>query len=96
MVKSGDILLKALISEKATTLHEKADCYPFKVAKSANKMQIKMAVEGAFSVKVRDVTTANVKGKNKKLGRFEGRRPDWKKAYVWLKPGDKIELFESV
>jgi large subunit ribosomal protein L23 len=96
MVKSGDILLQALISEKATTLQEKASCFPFKVAKSANKMQIKMAVESAFNVKVRDITTANVKGKNKRLGRFEGRRSDWKKAYVWLKPGDKIELFESV
>lgn len=96
MIKEGKILYQALISEKATTLHETANCYPFRVASTANKLQIKKAVEQAFNVKVLNVATINVKGKTKKLGRYEGRRSDWKKAFVWLKPEDKIELFESV
>jgi large subunit ribosomal protein L23 len=96
MVEPGKILLQALISEKATTLQEKENCYLFRVASSSNKLEIKKAVEKAFNVKVKDVSTANIKGKNKKLGRYQGRRSDWKKAFVWLKQGEKIELFETV
>lgn len=96
MIKEHKILFKALISEKATTLQEDSNCYVFKVATTSNKLQIKKAVETAFHVKVDHVTTANVMGKNKRLGRFMGKRSDWKKAFVWLKEGDKIELFESV
>jgi large subunit ribosomal protein L23 len=96
MIKEGKILYQALISEKATTLHETANCYPFRVASTANKLQIKKAVEQAFNVKVLNVATINVKGKTKRLGRYQGRRSDWKKAFVWLKAEDKIELFESV
>jgi large subunit ribosomal protein L23 len=91
-----DILLQALISEKATTLQETSNCYVFKVATVANKLEIKKAVEKAFNVKVRVVSTVRVKGKTKRVGRFEGKRADWKKAYIWLKEGDKIELFETV
>jgi large subunit ribosomal protein L23 len=96
MADEGKILFQALISEKATTLQEKGNCYQFKVAVYANKMQIKQAVEKSFSVKVMEVNTVNIKGKSKRLGRFQGRRSCWKKAYVWVKPGDKIELFETV
>jgi large subunit ribosomal protein L23 len=96
MVEPGKILLKALISEKATSLQEDANCYVFRVAYDANKLQIRQAVEKAFSVKVKNVATARVKGKNKKLGRYEGKRASWKKAFVWLKPDNKIELFETV
>jgi large subunit ribosomal protein L23 len=96
MVNAGKILYQAMISEKATTLQETANCYVFRVASDANKLQIKQAVEKSFSVKVKNVATVNVKGKTKRLGRFQGRRSDWKKAFVWLKPGDKIELFETV
>jgi large subunit ribosomal protein L23 len=96
MVNAGKILFQALISEKATTLQEQANCYMFRVAHDANKLQIKQAVEKAFNVKVKNVATTNVKGKTKRLGRFQGRRSDWKKAFVWLKPGEKIELFETV
>ena len=96
MVEPGKILLQALISEKATTLQGKENCYLFRVASSSNKLEIKKAVEKAFNVKVKDVSTANIKGKNKKLGRYQGRRSDWKKAFVWLKQGEKIELFETV
>lgn len=96
MLNEGKILIQAMISEKATTMQEKQNCYMFKVALEANKPQIKHAVEKAFNVKVENVTIARIKGKAKKLGRFEGRRSDWKKAFVWLKEGDKIELFETV
>lgn len=96
MIEAGKILLQALISEKATTLQEVGNCYVFRVAADANKLQIKQAVEKAFHVKVKNVATANVKGKTKRLGRFEGKRSSWKKAFVWLKPDNKIELFETV
>lgn len=96
MVDAGKVLLQAMISEKATTLQEKSNCYVFRVAPGANKLQIKRAVEKAFSVKVKNVATVNVKGKTKRLGRFEGKRSSWKKAFVWLKPDNKIELFETV
>jgi large subunit ribosomal protein L23 len=96
MVDAGKILLQALISEKATTLQEQGNCYVFRVATTANKLQIKQAVEQAFHVKVKNVSTTNIMGKNKKMGRFEGKRSDWKKAFVWLKPDNKIELFETV
>jgi large subunit ribosomal protein L23 len=96
MVEPGKILLQALISEKATTLQENANCYAFKVAVDANKLEIKQAVEKAFGVKVKNVTTTRIKGKTKRLGRFEGKRSSWKKAFVWLKPDNKIELFETV
>jgi large subunit ribosomal protein L23 len=96
MLDPGKVLYQALISEKATTLQEKENCYLFKVAADANKMDIKKAVEKAFNVKVAEVGTMNVQGKNKRLGRFQGRRSNWKKAFVWLKQGDKIELFETV
>jgi len=96
MISENKILFQALISEKATVSQEKSNCYTFKVAPDANKVQIKKAVETAFSVKVVNVATARVMGKSKRLGRFQGKRSDWKKAYIWLKEGDKIELFESV
>ncbi len=96
MVNERKILLQALISEKATNRQENQNCYVFKVDPNANKLQIKQSVEKAFDVKVKNVTVTNVKGKAKKLGRFEGRRSGWKKAYVWLKEGEGIELFESV
>lgn len=96
MLNEGKILVQAMISEKATTMQEQQNCYLFKVALDANKLQIKHAVEKAFNVKVKDVAVIRSKGKTKRLGRFEGKRSDWKKAMVWLKEGSKIELFETV
>jgi large subunit ribosomal protein L23 len=96
MVNEGKVLIQALVSEKATDLQEKQNCYVFRVSQTSNKLEIKKAVEKAFDVKVASVTTINVKGKTKKLGRFVGKRSGWKKAFVSLKEGDTIELFESV
>ena len=96
MVNEGKVLIQALVSEKATDLQEKQNCYMFRVTQNSNKLEIKKAVEKAFNVKVVSVTTIRVKGKTKKLGRFVGQRSGWKKAFVSLKEGDTIELFESV
>lgn len=96
MVNEGKVLIQALVSEKATDLQEKQNCYMFRVSQNSNKLEIKKAVEKAFNVKVVSVTTIRVKGKTKRLGRFVGQRSGWKKAFVSLKEGDTIELFESV
>lgn len=91
-----DIIYQAIISEKGTILKDDQNRYIFKVHSEANKIEIKRAIETAFTVKVIDVKTINMKGKTKRLGRFEGRRSDWKKAIVRLKAGDSIDIFESV
>ena len=90
------IIKVPLVSEKGTNMRVNENKYVFKVAKEANKLEIKRAVEELFKVKVEDVTTMMMHGKPKRLGRFEGRRPDWKKAVVRLKKGETIELFETV
>lgn len=90
-----DVLIKPLVSEKSVTLMED-NKYPFIVNKDSNKVEIKHAVQELFKVTVLNVTTMNIKGKTKRMGRFEGKKPDRKKAIVTLKPGDKIEVFEGL
>ena len=85
-----------LVSEKSTNMRINENKYVFKVDNKANKLEIKRAIEELFKVKVEDVTTMMMHGRPKRLGRFEGRRPDWKKAIVKLKKGQTIELFEAV
>lgn len=89
-----DILQRPVITEKATLLAERKDGpqYVFKVRLDANKIEIKNAIEHAYNVKVKSVNTVRVKGKSKRQGRFEGRTSDWKKAYVTLREGYKIEV----
>jgi large subunit ribosomal protein L23 len=89
------IVERALTTEKGLDLREKHNCVAFKVASGADKLQIKRAVEELFRVKVVSVRTMVVRGKEKKLGRFAGRRPSWKKALVTIRAGDHIELFEK-
>lgn len=97
MSRPQDVILGPLITEKSTILKEKGNVLAFKVAKGANKVQVRQAVEALFKVKVASVRTGNMHGKFKRVGRFAGRRSDWKKAYVTLKPGEKtIEYFEIV
>ncbi len=86
------ILQAPVISEKSTLAAEHDKRFVFRVKKTANKDQIKRAVELMFNVKVDSVHVLNVKGKIKRFGRFMGERSDWKKAYVKLKPGFDIEL----
>jgi large subunit ribosomal protein L23 len=90
------VVLKPLLTEKGTRLKEDGNQYLFRVAKTANKVEIKDAVEHLFKVTVLNVRTTRVRGKVKRLGRFQGRRPDWKKAIATLKEGDSIELYEGV
>ncbi|RLC30842.1 MAG: 50S ribosomal protein L23 [Deltaproteobacteria bacterium] len=84
------------ITEKATLQKTWANQISFKVHKKANKIEIKHAVETLFKTKVVDVKTMNVRGKRRRVGRYFGKRPDWKKAVVTLAPGEDIELFEGV
>jgi large subunit ribosomal protein L23 len=96
MKGSRGVIIKPLVSEKGANLRADQNKYVFRVDKGANKLQIKRAVEELFKVKVEDVTTMITHGRPKRLGRFEGRRADWKKAIVKLKKGETIELFEAV
>jgi large subunit ribosomal protein L23 len=90
-----DIIISPLVTEKSTTQREGQNQYSFKVNKRANKIEIKGAVERLFKVKVREVRTATIRGKVKRLGRRFGKRPDWKKAIVIVKEGDRIDFFEG-
>jgi large subunit ribosomal protein L23 len=91
-----DVLRRPLITEKSTILKETQRSLCFEVHRDATKPEIKKAVETIFGVKVQDVRVANVHGKMKRQGRYQGRRPDWKKAYVVLREGEKmVEFFEQ-
>jgi large subunit ribosomal protein L23 len=90
------IILRPLVTEKGSQMREGENKYLFSVALNANKIEIKRAVEEIFDVKVKSVKTARVHGKVKRLGVYEGKRPDWKKAVVTLEPGQSIDLFEQV
>ena len=95
-MSSYDIIIRPVLTEKSYA-GIPAKTYTFQVAKSANKVEIKNAIEEIFNVKVENVTTAIVKGKLKRQGRNEGHTPDWKKATVRLTSDSKaIEFFESL
>ena len=90
-----DIVVRPIITEKSTLLKDAGNQYIFEVQRDANKIEIKRAVEKLFKVKVVAVHVANMEGKKKRLGRFAGKKPDWKKAVVKLSPKDKITIFEG-
>jgi large subunit ribosomal protein L23 len=91
-----EVIRRPLITEKSTTLKETQGTLCFEVHRDATKPEIKKAVETLFSVKVAGVRVARVHGKVKRQGRNFGQRPDWKKAYVVLKKGEKmVEFFEQ-
>jgi large subunit ribosomal protein L23 len=85
-----------LLTEKGTLLKERENKVLFRVAKGANKIEIKNAIERMFKVKVERVATMNCLGKTKRMGRYEGKRPDWKKAVVTLKEGEKLDFIEGL
>ena len=93
-MEARDILVRPLITERTTQLMAEGK-YVFVVAKAANKIEIAKAVAEVFKVKVAKVNTVNVTGKKKRMGRTEGKRPDYKKAIVKLAPGETIEFFEG-
>jgi large subunit ribosomal protein L23 len=88
-----DVIRAPLISEKGSLLAESAQQVLFKVRPEANKIEVKRAVERLFKVKVVKVRMARYLGKVRRIGRNVGRRPAWKKAYVTLREGDKIDFF---
>jgi large subunit ribosomal protein L23 len=90
-----NVLLAPQISEKATYVAEKNEQVIFRVASDATKPEIKAAVELMFKVNVENVQVSVVKGKQKRFGKFMGRRKDWKKAYVCLAPGQEINFAEG-
>jgi large subunit ribosomal protein L23 len=109
MRDAQSIIKRPLLTEKSSRLretggaadrHAEVDTYAqqvvFEVARDANKIEIRGAVQSLFKVTVTAVRTLVVRGKQKRVGRFAGRRPSWKKAFVTLKPGDNIEFFEGV
>ncbi|MCR1898666.1 50S ribosomal protein L23 [Irregularibacter muris] len=96
MKNAHDIIIKPIITERS--MDDMADKkYTFKVDKRANKVEIKKAMEEIFNVKVLKVNTMNMVGKVKRMGRYEGKRPDWKKAIIQLTEDSKeIEFFEGM
>ena len=95
MKEAQKIIQRPLITEKSTRQKEEGRQYVFQVRRDANKIEIQSAVERLFKVKVLQVRTSTVLGKVKRLGRKYGKRPDWKKAIVTLKEGDRIDFFEG-
>jgi large subunit ribosomal protein L23 len=89
------VIRRPLMTEKSMRLKDDLNMVTFEVARDANKVEIRQAVEKVFDVKVASVRTQSREGKWKRMGRFEGRRPGWKKALVRLQPGHKIELVEG-
>jgi large subunit ribosomal protein L23 len=89
------VITRPLMTEKSMRQKDELNTVTFQVARDANKVEIRHAVEKVFNVKVAAVRTQSREGKWKRMGRFEGRRPRWKKAVVTLQPGHKIELVEG-
>jgi large subunit ribosomal protein L23 len=96
MLHKRNVLKRPLLTEKIAYLQDAHNQYAFVVDREANKIEIKRAVEAKYQVTVRDVHTMCMRGKTKRLGRFVGKRADWKKAIVSLAPGDHIEMAENV
>ena len=91
-----EIIDQPLVTEKSVETAEHGK-YTFRVAKTANKIEIAQAVETIFNVKVDKVNTVTVRGKKKRVGRYpQGKSPDWKKAIVTLQPGQKLDIFEGM
>ena len=97
MSRSHQIIRRPVVTEKTTNLRDGANVIAFEVDVNANKIEVRRAVEDLFKVKVAEVRIFNVRGKMKRMGRYEGKRRDWRKAYVRLKEGQKApDFFEGV
>jgi large subunit ribosomal protein L23 len=90
------IVKRPVLTEKAVAMREKENKYCFEVSADANRIEVKSAIEELFKVKVLSVTTMNCRGKKRRMGRFEGRRRDWRKVICKLREGDRIEVFEGM
>ena len=94
-MKLVDVVRSPIITEKGTLVGEAGNQVVFRVHPDANKIEVRQAVEQLFKVKVQKVRTAQQLGKVRRVGRHAGRRPGWKKAYVTLAEGQRIEFFEG-
>jgi large subunit ribosomal protein L23 len=94
-VNLTDVIKSPLVTEKLDKAREKQNQYSFVVDRQATKHEVARAVESFFKVAVKDVHTMIIRGKIKRVGKSQGKRPNFKKAIVTLKQGDKIELFEG-
>ncbi|MBN2460045.1 MAG: 50S ribosomal protein L23 [Candidatus Cloacimonetes bacterium] len=90
-----EIIISPLITEKSTVQKNRSNSYYFRVSLNANKIEIRKAIEKQFNVSVISINTIRQRGKVKRMGRYSGKRTDWKKAVVRLKPGETIADFES-
>jgi large subunit ribosomal protein L23 len=96
-MRTQEVIRRPLITEKSTEQREERNIVAFEVHRDANKIEVRRAVEAQFKVKVAEVRIARVHGKVRRQGKYAGRRPDWKKAYVRLVAGEKqIEFFEGM
>jgi large subunit ribosomal protein L23 len=91
----SDVIQGPIITEKGTLVNELGNQVVFRVHPHANKVEIRQAVESLFKVRVEKVRTSRLLGKLRRVGRHSGRRPDWKKAYVTLAEGSRIDFFEG-
>lgn len=96
MLNPHEVIIKPIISEHSIKLSDLQNTYTFRVKKDANKVEIKNAVEALFDVKVKKVNVLNLKGKKRRVRVRVGMTSSWKKAYVSLQSGDRIEIFEGV
>jgi large subunit ribosomal protein L23 len=90
-----DVIVRPIVTEKSSLLKDGGNQYVFEVARTANKIEITKAVERLFKVKVMSVRVMNMEGKKRRLGKFSGKRPDWRKAIVKVNRKDKISFFEG-
>ncbi len=95
MKQPREIVIAPIITEKTSSIQNATNSYTFKVSINANKVEIRHAIEKIFNVHVLDVNTIRQRGKMKRMGRYSGKRADWKKAIVKLKEGDSIAEFEA-
>jgi len=91
-----DVIVRPLVTERTAEDAESAGAYTFVVAREANKIEIRHAVEALFDVRVTDVRTMNYRGKTRRVGRNVGRRPGYKKAIVKLAEGQRIDVYEGI
>jgi large subunit ribosomal protein L23 len=95
-MKTYDVIKRPLLTEKLSRNKDAGNLYAFEVDRRTNKVEIKQAVEAMFKVKVLDVHTVTMPGKNRRFGARQTEKRPWKKAIVKLKTGDRIELYEGV
>lgn len=96
MTLQYDIIIRPVVTEKTNIQKEAANQVTFEVDRKANRIEVRRAIERIFNVRVANVRTMQVRGKFKRRGRVLGKRRDWKKAIVTLRPGQRIEFFEGV